>query len=133
MNDINENGYLNGRAVNNKDGGIMHKRMLGFLVLICAAMMLFGCGMNVGRISVGTGAIYTDVKAPHPDSVTSSSVGTKSGTATAVSILGLVCTGDASIQTAASNGGIKTINHVDYHDKIILWVYREYTTIVWGN
>nr|HPL82786.1 TRL domain-containing protein [Candidatus Omnitrophota bacterium] len=55
------------------------------------------------------------------------------GTAKSTSILGLVATGDSSIKTAASNGGIKTIKYVDYDAKNILGLYGEYTTTVYGD
>ncbi|MDD3987612.1 MAG: TRL domain-containing protein, partial [Candidatus Omnitrophica bacterium] len=54
-------------------------------------------------------------------------------TAKSTSILGLVATGDSSIKTAASNGGIKTIKYVDYDAKNILGIYGEYTTTVYGD
>jgi hypothetical protein len=57
----------------------------------------------------------------------------KVGKATSTSILGLVATGDASIETAAKNGGIKTIKFVDYEVHNILGIYGQYTTIVYGD
>ena len=57
----------------------------------------------------------------------------KVGKATSTSILGLVATGDASIKTAASNGGIKKIKYVDYEVNKILGIYGQYTTVVYGD
>ena len=56
----------------------------------------------------------------------------KVGKATSTSILALVATGDASIETAAKNGGIKTIKFVDYEVNNILG-FGQYTTIVYGD
>lgn len=77
------------------------------------------------------GMLYTEIKAPiaAAGGVTYSKV----GTAKATSILGLVATGDASIKTAAANGGIKTIKYVDYDAKNILGIFGEYTTTVYGD
>jgi hypothetical protein len=58
---------------------------------------------------------------------------TKVGKAEASSIMGMVATGDASIQTAAKNGNIKTIKYVDYHSESILGVIGKYTTTVYGD
>lgn len=57
----------------------------------------------------------------------------KTGTAMASSILGIVATGDASIEAAAKDGGITRIHHVDHHSKNILGLYAEFTTIVYGE
>ena len=57
----------------------------------------------------------------------------KVGKATSTSILGLVATGDASIKTAAANGGIKRIKFVDYDVENILGIYGKYTTVVYGD
>jgi len=108
----------------------MRRRLVNLFVLAFAALMLSRCAM---ALAPAPGLLYTDVKGPHSDSVTTNNAGNKSGTAQCVSILGLVCTGDCSIQTAAANGGIKRISHVDYHTKSILCLYVEHTTIVWGD
>ncbi|HKE00223.1 MAG TPA: TRL-like family protein [Planctomycetota bacterium] len=84
-------------------------------------------------ISVATpaaGWIYTDVK--WPQSSTSNSASTKVGTGEAMSILGIVATGDASIETAAKKAGITKIHHVDMHTMWIL-VYGKLTTTVYGE
>jgi len=50
------------------------------------------------------GGLYMGVKAPGMS--TSNSISSKVGTASCSTILGLIATGDASIETAAKNGGI---------------------------
>jgi hypothetical protein len=42
-------------------------------------------------------------------------------------------TGDASIATAATNGGIKRIHHVDHETTNILGIYAKYVTVVYGE
>jgi hypothetical protein len=42
-------------------------------------------------------------------------------------------TGDASIETAAANGGITRIHHVDHETMNILGIYARYTTVVYGE
>ena len=57
----------------------------------------------------------------------------KAGKAEALLIFGLIATGDASIKTAANNGNIKTIKHVDSHAESILGLIGKYTTTVYGD
>lgn len=56
----------------------------------------------------------------------------KVGEATCKAILG-VAVGDCSIETAAKNGGIKKIHHVDSESFNVLWIYGEYKVIVTGE
>ncbi len=55
------------------------------------------------------------------------------GEACATSILGVVATGDASIDTAKKNGGVAQVTAVDHHTKSILGVYAKFCTIVYGK
>jgi TRL-like protein family len=108
---------------------------MGFLMmsvrifsLLVAAHLLTGC---VTAASPVVGAIYTAVK--FGDSVTSNAVGPKTGESCATSILGLVATGDASVDTAAHLGGISAVSHVDHRTTNILGIYSEYCTTVHGQ
>jgi hypothetical protein len=77
------------------------------------------------------GGLYTDVKAPL--AVTSNAGSTKVGTAKAQSILGIVATGDASIEAASRSAGITKIHHVDYQATSILGIVATYTVYVYGE
>ncbi|TAJ10104.1 hypothetical protein DMA11_19450 [Marinilabiliaceae bacterium JC017] len=93
-----------------------------------AACMLTSCA------SVQTplmGLAYTDVKAPL--AVTSNTGSSKVGTATAKGILGLVATGDASVEAAAKSAGITKIHNVDYHSTSVLGIVSEYSVVVYGE
>ena len=57
----------------------------------------------------------------------------KVGRATCRNILGLVAYGDASIDEAAREAGIKTIHHVDAESTRIWFFYSQYTTVVYGE
>ncbi len=78
------------------------------------------------------GGFYSEVTAPL-STEGPIQTGTKSGEASSKSILGLVATGDCSIQAAARNGGLKKIDHVDYRYKNILGILQETTVIVYGE
>lgn len=97
--------------------------------LAMATMFLQSCA-GVGTIA-GYGSLYTN--AVEPGTATSNTVGTKVGTAQATNILGLLVTGDASIQTAARNAGIKKISHIDVKKSSILGLFATSTVYVYGE
>jgi len=69
-----------------------------------------------------------------PVNATSNAVGSKVGTAVATGYLGvLFFDADASIRTAAKNGGITKISTVDIKKTSILNLIVTYETIVTGN
>jgi len=96
------------------------------LLGVISAIVLAGCATPYPM-----GMIYTEVKSP----VAIGDAGTcsKTGTAKATSILGLVATGDASIKTAMANGKITKVKYVDYDSKNVLGIFGEYTTTVCGD
>ena len=49
------------------------------------------------------------------------------------SVLGLVATGDASIETAKALGGIKDVVSINYEVNNILGVYGTYCIVVQGR
>lgn len=102
------------------------KRILAASVL---ALTLTGCATGVAPVN---GVIYSRVSAPLM--VTGSAdKPNKVGRSYARSFFGLYATGDASIETAAKNGGITKIHHVDHETQVIMGVIADYTTIVYGN
>jgi hypothetical protein len=84
----------------------------------------------MGTIGGVGGSIYTDVSGPVL--ATGSTGSSKMGAATSTGIIGFA-TGDSSIKTAAANGGITKISHVDYHTTSVLGVYAKTTVTVYGE
>ncbi len=103
--------------------------MKRLLVVSALILSLAGCATATSPVS---GFIYSHVIAP-VGMTGSADKPTKVGRSQARSILGLYATGDASIETAAKNGGITKIHHVDHETQVILGVIADYTTIVYGN
>ena len=69
-----------------------------------------------------------------PVNATSNAVGSKVGTAKATGFLGILFFDqDASIQTAAKNGGISRISTVDLKNTSLLGIIVTYETIVTGE
>ncbi|HKJ42899.1 MAG TPA: TRL-like family protein [Sunxiuqinia sp.] len=106
----------------------MKKAIKGALILFSIALFFTSCAAVKSPL---LGSLYTDVKAPV--AVTSNSNSSKVGSAEATSILGLVATGDASIEAAAKSAGITKIHHVDEYSTSILGVYATYTVYVYGE
>lgn len=105
----------------------MKKTVIGLLSVAAMAVSLQSCITT----QAGTGGLYTDVK--QGEMATSNIRGSKVGTAKASCYVGLIAVGDASVDTAAKNGGITRISHVDSHKKSILGIVTSTTTIVYGE
>ena len=91
---------------------------------------LTGCVGPMGTVGGVGGGLYTDVSGPI--GATSNTAGTKMGQATSTGII-CVATGDSSIKTAAANGGITKISHIDYHTTCILGLWAKTTVTVYGE
>ncbi|HLS30903.1 MAG TPA: TRL-like family protein [Flavobacteriaceae bacterium] len=104
------------------------KTLKKFIFLAAIAVLMSSCSATVSPVM---GILYTDAKSPV--AVTSNANSSKVGTAEATSILGLVGTGDASIEKAAKSAGITKIHHVDQHGTSILGIYAKYTVYVYGE
>ena len=100
------------------------------LFFICAATLLMTSCATISS-PVGSAFLYTQVKTG--EGVTSNQIGTKVGTAKASNVLGIVASGDASIQTAANSAGIKKISHVDSEKVNILGLFSTYQIFVYGE
>lgn len=94
-----------------------------------AALTLASC--STISTGAGIGAIYTGVT--EGQIATSNTVGTKVGTSSSVGVLGIVAIGDASIQKAAKEAGIKKISHVDVKKTGVLGLFAQYKTVVYGE
>lgn len=104
-------------------------KLRGLLLAAGAAALLSSCAAYTA--SPATGFLFTDVK--YPMAVTDNSGASKVGTAELSSILGIVATGDASIDKAAKEAGISEIHHVDVQAKNILGIYATYKIYVYGE
>jgi hypothetical protein len=99
-----------------------------FSVVALAAALLGGCAFVA---SPTTGFFYTKVQGPI--TVGTGTVINKTGEACATNILGIMATGDASIDAAKKAGGISTVSSVDHTSTMVLMVYGKYCTVVKGN
>ena len=103
------------------------KTLIGLLVVL----VITGCAAGANMQAPVLGGLFADYTAGH--SVGTDAMPYKVGTSECRSILGWVATGDCSIATAARNGGISQIHHVDYRFKNILGIIATYETFVYGE
>lgn len=106
------------------------KKMNKLAALVVALSALNGCAMAQGGNTHAMGTIYSGYKSPGV--IGTGQVG-KTGEACVSSILGIVATGDASLEAAKKAGGITTIAHVDHEQFAVLGVYATSCTIVHGQ
>jgi hypothetical protein len=112
----------------------MKKLLLFSLIGLFLIMTLTGCGAMIAM--GGGGTLYQDTKMPLPYASyygEKAATYSKVGVASFTSILGIICTGDASIEAAMKNGGITKIHHIDYQVTNILGIIATYKTIVYGE
>jgi len=98
-------------------------------LFLLPALVVFSVGCASARSPL-SGAFYTSTQS---GVAATPQAGPKWGEACASSILGIVATGDASIEAARRNGGITSIASVDEKASSILGIYATYCTIVRGK
>lgn len=94
----------------------VRRSLVGLAVLVFALVLLSGCTTIDG-----------------PVSATSNPVGEKVGQSSGVVYLGLFGNVDASMRTAAANGGISDISTVDFEVDNLFNIIQTYTTTVTGE
>lgn len=104
------------------------------LAVVALALGLSGCGFLVAPVVPPTAFIFTNIDAPLDTDFQATTLGTKRGESSCMSILGIVSLGDASAAKAAQNGNIATIRSADYKYMSVLGaLYTQYTTVVLGD
>ncbi len=111
----------------------MRLKLHAAVIVLFSTVSLFYLAGCLTVDSQARGVLYTDTKGPV--SATSGRVtqATKTGTACEQAILGLVATGDASIETASKSAGITEIVSVDQTANSILGIIATYCVSVRGN
>lgn len=90
--------------------------------------------LKILAVLIAAGAVMSSCSLTLPVAATSNSVGQKVGTAKATGVFHILFfNADASIQTAAKNGGIAKISTVDVKHNNFLGIVTSYETIVTGE
>jgi hypothetical protein len=109
------------------------RTMAGFAALCAVAALTLGC-QYTAPVKPPMGGLFSSYSAPMSTQFTGQSTPAKTGQASAESVLGLVAWGDCSLQTAAKNGGLATIDYCDYeYVNVVLGIYQKFTTKAHGN
>ncbi|MFO0690654.1 MAG: TRL-like family protein [Myxococcota bacterium] len=103
------------------------KKLVMTVLAVALLSPMFGCAMAASPVN---GSFWADVHGPLD---AEGAIGGKKGEACATSYVGVVAVGDASIATAAANGGIKTVTGVDHHSTNMLGIIAKFCTVVYGN
>ena len=98
-----------------------------FALSAAAAMLCASCATNVP-----VGLAYNNTRTPIATGPETGDA-MKMGVAQSRSILGLIATGDSSIEAACQVGKITRIHHVDWEVESFFGVYSVYKTRVYGN
>jgi len=107
-------------------------RKASIVTLSLGALMAFalsGCAIAAPGLVVG--GVYSGYTIG--SSANNDTAGSKEGEACAMSILGIVGLGDASIGAAKSAGGISKVASVDHKAFNILGIYGNVCTVVKGD
>lgn len=104
-------------------------KALSLSALALLALGLGGCA-NVSGPAPAALSFYAAPVALGPQD---SAAPSKRGESCAANILGLVATGDASIDTAKKNAGITRVASVDHSSTRVLGYYARFCTIVKGE
>ncbi len=102
-------------------------KLVRFTALFACVAILGGCAT-----SFPVGVLYTELELPIT-ATSNSGEYSKVGRAECTSVLGLVATGEASIEAAKEDGGITEVHHVDWHVENILGIIGKYECVVYGN
>jgi len=104
------------------------------LALIVGCLVGTGCaGIPIAPVMPPPGLLISSYTAPLDTDVDKTDLGSKRGEASSYAILGLISMGDAGIQAAARNGGVRTIKHADYKAFNLMALFSSYTTVVYGD
>jgi hypothetical protein len=81
-----------------------------------------------------SGCMYSNIRFPLDEDLWKTELGSKVGVSSNYSIAWLVAWGDAGVDAAAKNGGIKVVNHMDMGiESYLFGLYVRRDTIVYGD
>ena len=103
------------------------------ILFIMGLLTFFAVGISPAQAYEPWGVgIYNGTVEPLDYSVPGATLGTKTGTATCKTILGIVNWGNCSLREAMKNGRISRITSADWEKHYVL-IYGEKTLHVYGN
>lgn len=94
-----------------------------------------GCALYHAPVIPPQGIAFAHVSAPiDTNAEATPTANMRSGEASTLTVLGLVSLGDASVQAAAREGGLRVVHHVDYEYKnVFFYFYQRFTIRAYGE
>lgn len=103
------------------------KKLLAIGIAVGALLTLNGCAT-----SFPVGRLYTSVKLP-VNATNNQGEAIKKGTASCMSILVLVATGNCGLEAVKKHGNIDDVTHVDWEAENILGLIGTYQVTAYGH
>ena len=110
----------------------MRIRLCSIFIYILIIITMVGCGFYKSPVKPPTG-IFSNIVAPIDVTFNDTVIGSKVGEAETTAVLGLFSFGDASVYSAAKQGNIKKIDHVEYAYTNILGIVTFYKVKAYGE
>lgn len=111
------------------------KRLVLLMLAVFVCLGVVGCNLYNTPVMPPQGWIVSNIKAPLSADNTGVKVNEqqKTGMAEVENYLGIISVGDCSIEEAADDGNLTTIDYADYEYFNVLGVYQRFTVKVHGN
>ena len=108
-------------------------RRIAVPLALVALLASAGCVYYTAPVMPPPGLFFTSIQAPIDTDMQSTPIGKKMGTASTVGVLGLFAFGDASVATAAQNGNLSRVEHLDYEYLNVLFLFQQFTVKAYGE
>ncbi len=97
-------------------------------------MKLLTYALSAAILLSSSGCIYSNFRVPVSKDFQNTHTAEKTGSASCRSVAWIAAWGDAGLQAAAQEGGLETLEYVDYQFvNVIFGLYMRRTTIVYGK
>ena len=107
---------------------------LQHLAVLAALFATPACGTFVAPVVPPQGLFFSATSAPIDTNAAKTPVCSKMGEASSSAFFfNFFAMGDCSLDTAARNGGLQTIEHIDYSAFNVMFFYQRFTVRAWGN
>ena len=105
-------------------------RLAVAMAVLC--VVLAGCVIRAPVVPP-QGILFSNTSVPLGVEMRETKINWNCGKASTYNVLGLVAWGDASIKAAAVDARLKKVNHLDYKQLNVMYLFQMYTTIAYGD
>lgn len=109
-------------------------RLRAIAALAALAFASTGCFYYQAPVMPPPGLMFSSTAGPLDIDANKTPVCAKMGeSSSSAFFLNMFAFGDCSIDTAARNGNLQTIEHADYHHLNVMFMYQRFTVRAYGN